>query len=139
MMLYSRELSVGNRTIDSEHKDLFIAINWLSGIIKAGEVNVLSPAFDLLDIQLRHYFEVEEHIARAASFDFTQHKQAHQRLLNKIHSIRDELTAKNGMLFKSEEKSRVDSLADCLARHIREDGKPLKIVLDTHFYDFKPD
>jgi hypothetical protein len=26
----------------------------------------------------------------------------------------------------------------CLVKHIEVDGKPFKAVLDTHFYDLKP-
>lgn len=105
----------------------------------AGKVSAASKGFPLLDDQLHHCFEVEEVVARAINFDFTQHRLSHQCLLNKIHSIRDELLAEHGTHSGLETKEYADSLMNCLARHIKEDGQMLKLVLDTHFYDFRPD
>ena len=137
-MLLPHELSVGNSLIDSEHKKLHDIINNIAGIIKAGEVAALSDAFKLLENSLRDYFVVEENIAQALNFDFTQHRLAHQHLLKEFQRIRDVLMAKNGMWPKSEKKGYIDCLMACLTQHIEEDGRPLKAVLSTQFYDFKP-
>lgn len=137
-MKFSHELSVGNRIIDSEHGSLQAMIAGLCKIIVAGESLAQSAAFCLLDDKLCHYFEVEEGVARAVMFDFTKHELAHQHLQNGIHSIKDRLMAKHGGCSKAEEKACVDSLMNCLIRHIEEDGKPLKTVLDTYLYGFNP-
>lgn len=105
----------------------------------AGQARAMAEGFHLLDDLLYHYFEVEEAIAKAIGFDFTQHQLSHQRLLKRIYSLKDEVMAEQGGRSKAEAKEYADSLADCLIRHIKEDGQPLKMVLDTHLYDFRPD
>ena len=137
-MRFSKELSVGNRAIDSKHKKLHGIINEIASRIKAREVAALSEAFNQLENGLHAYFAVEESIAEALHFDFTQHGQAHQRLLKEFQRIRDVAMAKNGMWSKSEEKGYIGFLMACLTRHIENDDKPLKAVLSAQFYDFKP-
>ncbi|MFZ2302163.1 MAG: hemerythrin domain-containing protein [Gallionella sp.] len=134
-MIFSKVLSLGNRAIDSEHKKIHDLINKIADLRGA---DTLLKAFELLENNLAAYFVVEENIARAIEFDFAQHRLAHQCLLNDVHFIKNEMMAKNGLLSKTEEKGYIDSLWHCLIRHIKEDGKPFKAVLDTHFYDFNP-
>lgn len=138
-MSFSKELSVGNRAIDLEHKNLFTTIRWLSEAVVAGQLHAITEGFHLLDDLLSHYFEVEERIARAVNFDFTQHRLTHQRLQNEIHSIKTKFLAGHGMWSKAEEKGHIDSLMNCLTRHVKEDANPLKLEMDTHLYDFTPD
>lgn len=135
---WTNELSVGNRVVDYAHKELLGIINRIVHSIVAGNVADLSEAFQLLEKSLCTYFVVEENIAQALNFDFTQHRREHQSLLNKFRYIRDELMAKNGMWSKFEEKCYVDFLRYCLIKHVKEDGKPLKILLETNFYNFNP-
>lgn len=137
-MLFSRDMSVGNRILDSEHKKLHDIINEITNSIAAGNVAALSAAFELLENGLCAYFAVEEGIAQALDFDFNQHKLAHQNLLKKFLYAKDELMANNGGWSKSEKKDYIVYLRGCLVRHIKEDDKPFKIALSTQFYDFKP-
>lgn len=135
--IWSKRLSVGNRVIDSKHKRLHNAINDAARSIEACEAAALPGLFDLLGDYLHDYFAAEENIAQAIGFDFSQHRLAHQRLLNEFQSIRNELAVRNGMWSKVEGKCYANSLMSSLIRHIEFDGKPLKAVLDTHFYDLK--
>ncbi len=137
-MAFTKELSVGNRILDSEHKKLYDMINGIVRPIAAKDVAALSEAFELLENCLCAYFSVEENIAQTVNFDFTQHRLAHQQLLSEFKRTKDELTDKNGVWSKFEKKDYINSLKGCLIRHIKEDGKLLKMVLETHFYDFKP-
>jgi hemerythrin-like metal-binding protein len=137
-MQFSRELSVGNRILDSEHKNLRGIIDGITSLIMASDVAALSGAFELLGTNLRVYFAVEENIARAVGFDFTQHRLAHQYLLDEFRRIKNGLMAQNGSWSKLEKAGYINSLRRCLIRHITEDGKPLKIVLSDYLYDFKP-
>lgn len=137
-MPFSKELSVGNRAIDSAHKEVFGMIDRIARPIMARDVTALSEAFDLLENCLCVYFSVEENIAQALDFDFTKHKLAHQDLLKIFQRIKDELTAVDNRSSEFEKKDCISYLRDCLIRHIKEDGEPLKMVLDTHFYDFNP-
>lgn len=135
---HTRQLSVGNRAIDSAHKEVFGMIDKVAGSIMERNMAALSKTFGLFENSLYTCFSVEENIAQAAGFDFAQHKLAHQDLLNEFQRIKNWLMAKNGTWSKFEETGCIDSLRNYLLRHIREDAKPLKIVLETHFYDFKP-
>lgn len=138
MFVWTKQLSIGNRTLDSEHKKLHNIISRIAYYIVARDVVALSEAFDLLENCLCAYFVVEENIARAVNFDFAQHKLAHQHLLHEFQRIRDELTVKNGRWSDDEGESYVYSVLDHLIQHIKKDGRPLKIVLDTCLYDFNP-
>lgn len=136
MSTWTKQLSIGNRILDSEHKKLHGIINQIVCSVIARNVAALPEAFELLESCLYDYFAVEENIARAIGFDFTQHKLAHQHLLNEFQHIKGKLTAKNGMWSDEEGKNYAYSLMNCLIQHITQDGKPLKIVLDTCLYDF---
>lgn len=92
----------------------------------------------LLENSLLAYFAVEESVAEALHFDFAQHRLAHQRLMTEFQQVRDELIAKNGRWLEPGVRSHIDSLRYRLIQHIKEDAKPLKSVLSTHFYDFIP-
>ena len=138
MPFFSKKLSVGNRILDSEHKKLQNIIKGISSTLSASDASALQEAFGLLENCLHAYFAVEENIAQALNFDFAQHRLTHQCLLNEFRFIRDELMIQCGTQSRFNAKAYIDNLMDCLIQHIQEDSKPLKIVLDTHFYDFKP-
>lgn len=138
MFAWTKQLSIGNRTLDSEHRKLHGIINKIARSIVARDVAALSEAFDLLENCLCAYFVVEENIAQAIHLDFAQHKLAHQCLLNEFQRIRDELTVKNGRWSDDEGGKYAHFLMNYLIQHIRKDGRPLKIVLDTCLYDFNP-
>lgn len=138
-MKFSKKLSVGNRVLDSEHMKLHAIIDRIVRSIVAREVAALSDAFELLENCLHAYFVLETNIAQAVNFDFSQHRLAHQGLLSKCQQVKDELIAKNGAWLEWEVKDYIDSLRHNMIQHISEDSKPLSIVLNTHFYDFKHD
>jgi hemerythrin-like metal-binding protein len=131
--------SVGNRIIDSEHKKLFGMINDIAQLINLNHGVALSVAIKLLNDSLHEYFEVEENIAHAVNFDFANHRMAHKKLSNEIKSITSKILSQNSKWSSLERKESIKSLNDRLSQHIKVDSRPLKIVLDTHLYDFKPD
>ena len=133
-----RSLSVGNKIIDTEHQKLASIINDIAQLLLVNHIVALSVAIKILNDSLRDYFVIEENIAQAVNFDFTQHRLAHQTLLNNFHAITNKLMSQNGKYSKLERKDCIDSLNGFLIQHIQEDSKPLKIVLGTHLYDFKP-
>lgn len=136
MSIWTRELSLGNRLIDSEHKKLHDAINGVKHSVVARDAVALSAAFEQLENGLRAYFAIEERIAQAVGFDFTQHRFAHRHMLENMRRIWDGLMS--GDCGCTEGESYVCCLMDCLIKHIKEDGRQLKAILDTHLYDFKP-
>ena len=129
-------MSIGNRVIDSEHKKLYDMINRVAHSIAARNVAALSEAFELLESCLCDYSSIEGRVAQAVNFDFTQHRLAHQHMLDEVRRIRGVLVAGNCVSPEDEHHARC--LMDCLIKHIKEDGRPLKLVLDTHLYDFNP-
>lgn len=134
--LWTKQLSVGNRILDSEHKNLHGVISKIIRLIAARHAATQLEAFEQLEDCLCAYFAVEERIAQAVGFDFTQHRFAHRHLLDEAQRLRNELTAGNCMFPGDGNYARC--LMDCLIQHIKEDSRPLKIVLDTHLYDFNP-
>ena len=136
-MKLPKYLSVGNRVLDSKHNNLYSMINKVAYLIATRNMAALLEAFDLLENCLCDYFSVEESIARAIDFDFTRHELAHRQLLGRYKQIKAELIAKNGTWTKFEENGYIESMKSYLRWHIKEDGKPLKAVLETHYYDFK--
>lgn len=138
-LIWSRQLSIGNRILDSEHKNLYGIINKMACSIAARDVAALSEAFELLENCLCTYFVVEERIAQAINFDFAQHRLAHRQLLEEFQRMKGELTAEKGLRPGGDEANYAHLLTNCLMHHIKEDSRPLKMVLDTHFYDFNPE
>ena len=136
MSLWRKQLSVGNRILDSEHKNLLGIIKEVSRSIVARDAAASVRGFEQLEDCLCAYFAVEERIAQAVGFDFIQHRLAHRHLLDEAQRVRNELTAGNCMCPGDGNYAR--RLMDCLIQHIKEDSRPLKIVLDTHLYDFNP-
>lgn len=136
MSIWTEELSVGNRVIDTEHKKLHDMANRLMHSIAARNVAALPEAFEQLENGLYAYFAIEERIAQAVNLDFARHRLEHQRLLNELQRIKSGLTASNCAC--PDDVNYARCLMDCLAKHIKEEGYPLKIVLNTHLYDFTP-
>lgn len=130
--------SVGNRAIDLEHKKIHDLINRITRLFDSKDSAALVEAFEQLESDLATYFVIEENIAGAINLDFSKHRQAHQRLLGEVRLARNECLTKNGNWSTEEQKNCADFLWNCLIRHVTEDGKPLKILLDTQYYDFKP-
>jgi hemerythrin-like metal-binding protein len=131
-------LSVGNRTIDSEHRKLIGKIEDIAHLITANNDVSLSVACKLLNDGLRDYFVVEERIAQALNFDFAQHRQAHQDLLKECQLLKNKLMNLSSLHSFFDRKDCVDSMNNYLILHIKEDSKPFKLVLDSQSYDFHP-
>jgi len=137
--LWTNRLSVGNRIIDSAHKDILDIIMKIALLIGERDGAALTEAFKLLENSLCAYFEVEEKFAHAINIDFTKHKLSHQRLLHDFQCIKNILEAKNGMWSEGEGGYFTNSWAKYFVQHIKDDGKQMKVVLETHYYDFQPD
>lgn len=136
MSIWTGELSVGNRVIDTEHKKLHDIANRLIHLFAARNLAALLEAFEQLENCLYAYFAIEERIAQAVNLDFDRHRLEHQRLLNEVQRIKSGLTACNCAC--PDDGNYAHCLMGCLIKHIKEEGYPLKIVLNTHLYDFTP-
>ncbi len=130
--------SVGNRIIDSEHKKMFDIIHRLQHSITAKDCTAIAAGFQLLKDIAGACFSVEEEIARAVGFDFTQHDLAHQNLLEKYQHLGEEFAARNGSWSSWENEAYKNHIHDWLMYHLEHESEPLRIVLNTYLYDFKP-
>jgi hemerythrin-like metal-binding protein len=135
---YTKQLSIGNKIIDSAHEKILNMVNRIEYLIKVRDCHALSERFNLLEDYLSDYFLIEEGIAQAINFPFTQHDVAHQYLLNKVQQTKNELVANNGMWSDTTAKHYSKLLRDCLSKHIKVESKPIKIMLVNRFYDFRP-
>ena len=137
--LWTNHLSLGNRTIDSAHKHILSLLNRVDYLIGARDGVALAETFSLLESSLCAYFVEEENIAQAIKVDFTQHNLAHQNLLKDLRGMRNILAENNGMWSDREVEAFTIPWAKRFIQHIKDEGKSMKVVLGTHFYDFKPD
>lgn len=137
--IWTNQLSVGNRTIDSAHKHIFSILNRVGYYSGAGDGASVIETFNDLEDSLCVYFEVEEKIAHAINVDFTQHKLAHQTLLADLQYMRNISAEKNGMWSDREVESFTIPWVKRFVRHIMDEGKQMKVLLNTHYYDFQPD
>lgn len=135
---YTKQMSIGNRIIDTTHEKILDMINRIEHLIKECNCHALSETFNLLEEHLSDYFLVEEGIAQAINFPFTEHGIAHQHLLNKVQQSKNDLVASNGMWSNTTAKHYSNLLRDCLSTHIKVESEPIKLMLVTRFYDFKP-
>lgn len=135
---WSKELSVGNAILDSEHKNLIAKINNIMRLIEARDSAALSGAFELLENWLVVHFENEEVFAQAINFDFTQHKLAHQRLLSELQHLRNELVAKNATWSDSRVNLYYLFFHNWLIVHIANEDMQMKSAFQSHPYDFMP-
>lgn len=131
-------IRVGNRIIDSEHKKMFDIIHRIQRLIMTKDCAAIAVDFKLLEDIAYALFSVEEKIARSVGFDFTLHKLAHQELLKKYQLLRDELANRNGTWSDGEGEVYKHLISDRLMEHLEYESRPLRIVLDTYFYDFNP-
>lgn len=137
--LWTNHLSLANRAIDSAHKDIFEMINRVDDLIGTKDAAALKEALKSLEDSLCACFEVEEKITQAINVDFAQHRLAHQQLWNDFHYMRNILAEKNGKWSGGEAESLAAPWAKRFVQHIKNEGKQMKVVLSTQYYDFQPD
>jgi len=129
---------VGNRAIDSNHQKMGDIICNIQKLILANNSAALADEFRLLEDFAQACFKAEGEIARAVGFDFTEHDAAHRELLEKFRSLGAELVARNGSWQRMEAESYNTLLRNWLIEHLDRESRPLMCVLDTQYYDFKP-
>lgn len=131
-------MSVGNKSIDAEHKLLLKMINDIEmAIIKRDSAGLLN-AILLFEQAVESHFRNEANIARAINFPFDGHIVEHRYVLNEIQSMRAELVSREGRWSESAVEHYYGFLSKWATMHIDEDDMRMKAVLDTLPYDFTP-
>lgn len=82
--------SVGNSTIDNQHKKLFEIANRFSNAYEQNQGRqVLGGIFQELLEYTRFHFEDEERLMREANYpDYPQHKANHEKLVNVVLNLK---------------------------------------------------
>ena len=136
---WTRQLSVGNAVIDSEHKNLIAIVNSVKRAIKARDSAALPQELEHLEDWLYVHFANEGKIAQAVNFDFSQHKLAQQCWLKELWFLRNELIDKHGLWSDDAIEYFSLFLSDWLIDgHIISLDMPMKPVLQAYGYNFLP-
>lgn len=136
---WTKQLSVGNAVIDSEHKNLIGIASNARHAIKTRDSAALSQELEHLEDWLYVHFANEGMIARAVSFDFSQHKLAQQCWLKELWLLRNELIGKNGSWSDDAIEHFSLFLGDWMIDgHIISLDMPMKPALQAYGYNFLP-
>jgi len=139
MEKWTDDLSVGNASIDADHKKLIVMVNGLETMIKARDNFALPQALEQFEHHLYMHFLNEEKIAQAVNFPFDQNKLEHQYVLKEFQHMKGELIAKNGIWSDGAAEHYSHFLSDWITDHVVKEDMLMKPVLQTYPYDFKPD
>lgn len=135
---WTKQLSVGNAVIDSEHQNLVVMIGHIESMIKANDVSSLTQELEQLERGLCIHFVNEERLAQAVNFPFDKNKQEHKFVLKEFQRMKDELLAKNGKWADSTAKHYSNFLSDWLIGHVMREDMLMKPVLQKYDYKFWP-
>lgn len=85
--------SVRNNLLDNQHQQLFDIINDLHQAIrtKQGEDRLAEVVRSLIDYTRSHFADEEKMMEEKGFPDYSQHKSAHQRLLQQVTDIEHKL------------------------------------------------
>ncbi|MDH3647628.1 MAG: bacteriohemerythrin [Gammaproteobacteria bacterium] len=126
---WKNEYSVGVAAIDQEHKEMIALINETYERMR-GHVNVASIDYCLGEIctNIAAHFALEERMMREAQYyEYTAHKEDHEKLLNEIRELMDEFMAdpQSGL------KSLQDRLSEWFSNHFATFDARLHQKLDV--------
>lgn len=136
--VWTKQLSVGNAVIDSEHQNLIVMINRIESMIKANEAFALLRELEQLERSLCIHFINEERLAKAVNFPFDQNKQEHKFVLKEFQRMKAELLARKDILNDSAATHYSNFLSDWLTGHVMREDMLMKPVLQKYDYKFWP-
>ena len=129
-------MSVGNATLDSDHKKLFELTVDIDSLYKARDTAAMSHMLKRLNACMDHHFLNELLFAHALNIPFEQHQIDHQNIstaiiLTRREAGKDDATATYAI------KHYAQFLRKWLTKHITDEDMQMKQVLQTRPYDFK--
>ncbi|HWQ09522.1 MAG TPA: bacteriohemerythrin [Holophaga sp.] len=118
---WTSELETGHPMVDHQHQTLFGMINDLHHAIIGGHgPEQVGPVLKSLTRYTVQHFQTEESLMRTYAYpDFTEHKKAHDALVEKVETLVQRFDA--GDTVMPSELSRF--LADWLNHHIKSKDK----------------
>ena len=136
---WSKQLSVGNATLDSEHQAIFKLVNEVDRAIKAKDSARFAETLKRLEDATRMHFGSEARIAQAINYRFDHHDLEHQYILKEMRVIEEEMAARHGLWSESVAEHYYQFLSTWATEHISQDDMKMKAILETYSYDFKPE
>lgn len=140
---WSKQLSIANTIVDSEHKHLISLTNQVERAMKSAmdqhDDTQMLQAFDKLEVELSRHFINEEKIANAVNFPFESHLKAQQHMLRELRYLKSELMTKDCIWTKAALEHFSLFLEEWLLEHITRVDMPMKLVLQGYDYNFWPD
>lgn len=138
-LTWSKRMSVGNKTLDSEHEQILKLLNEVDRAISAKDSARFAKTLKQLEDATRMHFSNEAKIAQAINHRFVQHHSEHQHILDKIQDIETELAAQQSKWSASVAEHYFQFLSGWAMDHIDDHDMQMKSLLEKLPYDFKPD
>jgi len=126
------EFNTGNASIDHEHREMVRRMNELlaSITVEAGDQDVILSTLGDVYAWISAHFALEEMIMRERKYEhYEDHKQDHERLLDDIRDIMDEVKAGEFTGVSSELAGR---LHDWFVVHFKTRDADLHRVIGTN-------
>lgn len=137
-LTWTKQMSVGNETMDSQHKALLNMVNHIERAIRNRDSAALMQSFKVFEESVHHHFRTEARLALAINYPFEEHKLEHQYVLNELQTMRNEIVSLEGRWSESAVEHYYGFLSKWTTLHIGEDDMRMKAILDTYPYDFNP-
>jgi hemerythrin-like metal-binding protein len=138
-LTWSKRMSVGNETLDSEHKKILNLVNEVDRAISVKDSARFAETLKRLEDATRMHFGNEARIAQAINYSFDHHHLEHQYILKEMRLVEKELAAYQGSWSESIAEHYFQFLSTWAVDHIDQDDMKMKALLQTYPYDFKPD
>jgi len=129
-------LSVGNKSIDDEHKKLISLVNDVERANRTKQVGDLFHVLKRLEALALTHFDNEERFADLVGHPFEEHHLEHQYILEEIRNMKNELVTPDKGWSESAAEYNYNLLSEWVIVHIRVDDMQLKAKLETYPYDF---
>lgn len=138
MFEWSDSMSVGNATMDMEHRNLLGMVATVEHALRSGDCTILSQAFQRLFLCVDMHQSNEERFACALGIEFDEHRMRHRAQQFELMHLHKELEAKSGIWSEGAVEHFSKSLWNWARAHIAHDDSLLKPGLSGHPYHFKP-
>ena len=138
-LTWSKQMSVGNKTLDSEHRKIFNLVNEVDRAIQTKDSVRFAEALVALEAATRKHFANEAKIALQINYPFDLHHIEHQYILKEMRLVKNELANFKGKWSESIAEHYFQFLSTWAVDHIDEDDMKMKVMLETFPYDLKPD
>ena len=138
-LAWSKRMSVGNETIDSEHRLIIDLVNEVESAIRTKDDALVVRTLNVLEQDARAHFENEERFAEAVHFPFDEHKQEHRYIPDELRVFMKKPADNQGVWSESVAEYCYMFLSAWAMEHVLEDDMKMKPLLETCPYDYKPD